>query len=295
MSTRTAARCPSRSATSIEPQDIIKESGAEILRLWVAMVDYREEVRSARRSSRASSRRTGSCGTRCASSPRTSTTSIRRPTCVPVEPLEAVDRYALARYGTAARRCSRLRGVRLPECLPGAEPARDRRSERVLRRRLEGSPVHARAPDSPSGARRRRRCTSSRDGLARLLAPILPVTAESCGRHLPGDARGVGPPRRFPDDVECARSTADADGRWERLLTIRDAGQRGARRAAQGEGDRQLARGAGHAARRAARSRAAATQYRTTADAVHRLGRGALEPATADGGAARSRSSARTA
>ena len=30
---------------SIEPQDIIKESGAEIIRLWVAMVDYREEVR----------------------------------------------------------------------------------------------------------------------------------------------------------------------------------------------------------------------------------------------------------
>ena len=30
---------------TIAPQDIIKESGAEILRLWVAMVDYREEVR----------------------------------------------------------------------------------------------------------------------------------------------------------------------------------------------------------------------------------------------------------
>ena len=30
---------------AIEPQDVIKESGAEIIRLWVAMVDYREEVR----------------------------------------------------------------------------------------------------------------------------------------------------------------------------------------------------------------------------------------------------------
>ena len=30
---------------SIEPEDIIKESGAEIIRLWVTMVDYREEVR----------------------------------------------------------------------------------------------------------------------------------------------------------------------------------------------------------------------------------------------------------
>ena len=30
---------------TILPQDIIKESGAEIIRLWVAMVDFREEVR----------------------------------------------------------------------------------------------------------------------------------------------------------------------------------------------------------------------------------------------------------
>ena len=30
---------------TIVPQEVIKESGAEIIRLWVAMVDYREEVR----------------------------------------------------------------------------------------------------------------------------------------------------------------------------------------------------------------------------------------------------------
>ena len=30
---------------SIEPQDVIKQSGADILRLWVSMSDYREEIR----------------------------------------------------------------------------------------------------------------------------------------------------------------------------------------------------------------------------------------------------------
>ena len=30
---------------SIAPQDVIKQSGAEILRLWVSMVDYREDIR----------------------------------------------------------------------------------------------------------------------------------------------------------------------------------------------------------------------------------------------------------
>ena len=33
------------------------------------------------------------------------------------------------------------------------------------------------------------------DGLARLLAPILPVTADDLWRHLPGAARRVRPPR----------------------------------------------------------------------------------------------------
>ena len=44
-SRKTAGRCRSRSATRSSPQDIIKQSGAEIIRLWVTMVDYREEVR----------------------------------------------------------------------------------------------------------------------------------------------------------------------------------------------------------------------------------------------------------
>ena len=29
----------------VSPQQVIKESGAEVLRLWVSMVDYRDEVR----------------------------------------------------------------------------------------------------------------------------------------------------------------------------------------------------------------------------------------------------------
>jgi isoleucyl-tRNA synthetase len=42
---RTAARCPSRSATRCLPQDVMKQSGADILRLWVMSVDYWEDQR----------------------------------------------------------------------------------------------------------------------------------------------------------------------------------------------------------------------------------------------------------
>jgi isoleucyl-tRNA synthetase len=69
------------------------------------------------------------------------------------------------------------------------------------------------------------------EGLATLLAPILPVTADELWRHLPAsDASGDTPGARdasvhvalFPRD---AASLVDAgvDARWERLRAIRDA------------------------------------------------------------------------
>ena len=42
-STDRDARCPSRSATSSAPQDLIQKYGADIVRLWVASLDYRDD------------------------------------------------------------------------------------------------------------------------------------------------------------------------------------------------------------------------------------------------------------
>ena len=93
---------------TIVPQDVIKESGADILRLWVAMSDYREEIRV---SKEILARVVGGVpqAAQHAALParRTSTTSIRRPTCVPLAKLEEVDRYILARYAEMAQRVLR--------------------------------------------------------------------------------------------------------------------------------------------------------------------------------------------
>ena len=51
------------------------------------------------------------------------------------------------------------------------------------------------AAGSPSDGRRRPRMYVIADGLTRLIAPILSVTADEIWRHLPGSARGVGAPR----------------------------------------------------------------------------------------------------
>src|SRR2546421_3588864 len=89
---------------TILPQDVIKESGAEILRLWVAMSDYREELRVSKqtleRVVEAYRKLRNTCRILVANlydfNPATD--------MVPIEKLEAIDRYALARYADAAVR-----------------------------------------------------------------------------------------------------------------------------------------------------------------------------------------------
>ena len=87
---------------SIDPQTIIKRYGAEILRLWVAMVDYREEVRLG-----------DEILARVVEAYRKIRNTLRilvanlfdfDPAAdrLPVAELEEVDRYALARYGEIA-------------------------------------------------------------------------------------------------------------------------------------------------------------------------------------------------
>ena len=58
------------------------------------------------------------------------------------------------------------------------------------------------------------------DGLARLLAPILPVTADELWQHLPGHARGVGAPRASSPTRPTLEALADPAlvERWERLI-----------------------------------------------------------------------------
>ena len=84
---------------SIEPQDVIKESGADILRLWVAMSDYTQEIRAQQ----------GDPGARRRGVPQdpqhaavSAGEPVRLRSGAPIAcrstQLEEVDRYILARY-----------------------------------------------------------------------------------------------------------------------------------------------------------------------------------------------------
>ena len=128
---------------SIEPEDIIKESGAEIIRLWVTMVDYREEVRLGKqilaRVIEAYRKIRNTCRYLLAN------LYDFDPSVDRLAPgaMQEVDRYAHgALCGDRSRRTRCVPRVRLSDNLPACEPPGDGGSLCFLRGRLEGSALH---------------------------------------------------------------------------------------------------------------------------------------------------------
>ena len=194
---------------TVVPQDVIKQHGAEIIRLWAAMVDYREEVRLGKE-----------ILARVVEAYRKLRNTLRflagnlfdfDPVRdrLPIERLQEVDRYVLARYAAAAARCPRgLRYLRLPGHRPHPDPSRHRRHQRLLLERLEGLRLHARPGlrAAPLGADR-----DVRDGRrARPAAGADP--ADHRRRALAGPARHA----RARCISPCCRptSTPGATTRW---------------------------------------------------------------------------------
>ncbi|OFW13318.1 MAG: isoleucine--tRNA ligase [Acidobacteria bacterium RIFCSPLOWO2_02_FULL_67_21] len=204
----------------VTPQDVIKESGAEIIRLWVASTEFTEELRVSKeiltRVVDAYRKLRNTCRILVANLYDFDPAADQ----VPLEALEAVDRYAVARYAEAAARILR---------------AYDEYDFSTASKTLNAlATVHLSAfyVDVTKdrmytlGARSpQRRSTQTAmyvicDGLARLLAPILPVTADELWRHAPGRRSASVHLEDFPT----LEGLADAGllATWDRLLGIRE-------------------------------------------------------------------------
>ena len=207
----------------IAPQEVIKESGAETLRLWVASSDFREELRVGKqilqRIVEAYRKIRNTCRYLLANlydfDPATQQ--------VPLARMQEVDRYALARYAEVARdvlrayeaydfpgifqRLNQLTTVDLSAFY--ADVSKDR--------------LYTFAASSPERRSAQTAMYIIADGLARLLAPILPVTSEEMWKHLPGRREASVHMAEFPalSDVE-RMVNADLVRRWERLIAVRD-------------------------------------------------------------------------
>jgi isoleucyl-tRNA synthetase len=204
----------------ISPQEVIKESGAEIIRLWVASTEFTEELRVSKeilnRVIEAYRKLRNTCrilvGNLYDFDPAADS--------VPVDQMEAVDRFALARYADAARRAragydaydfsgvtqalSMLATVDLSAFY--VDVTKDRMytlAARSSQRRSTQTAMYLIC-----------------DGLARLLAPILPVSADQLWQHLPGKRSTSVHLEALPDARQYENEALVAT--WQRLLTVRE-------------------------------------------------------------------------
>jgi isoleucyl-tRNA synthetase len=205
---------------TILPEEVINQSGADVLRLWVAMVDYREEVRVSReilaRVVEAYRKLRNTCRILLANlydfDPARD--------MVPLDRMEEVDRYALARFADSAQRMIKaydeydfptvfqslntLATVDLSAFY--VDVTKDRMytyGARSQARRSGQSAMYLMA-----------------DGLSRLMAPLVPFTADELWRFTPGQRSESVHLEVFPKvdhllDPELVE-------RWSRLIAVRD-------------------------------------------------------------------------
>ena len=207
---------------TIEPQAIINQSGAEILRLWVAMVDYREEVRIG-----------DQILARVVEAYKKIRNALRilvanlydfdpATDALPLDRLSEVDRYALARYGEVAVRV--LRAYDRYEFQTVVHTLNNYLTVDLSAFYVDISKDRLYTLAPGSHARRSAQTTIHTivDGLTRLIAPILPTTADELWGNLPGANADSVHLADFPTGVDTLVDPELID-RWTRLLNLRDA------------------------------------------------------------------------
>ena len=209
---------------TILPQEIIEESGAEVLRLWVTSTDYRDELRVSKeilaRVVEAYRKIRNTCRILVANlydfDPATDS--------VTPDALEAVDRYALARYAEAALKMRRAYDAYDFPVIFHALNALVTVDLSAFYVDVSKDRLYtlARAVVEPARSAQTALYTIA-DGLARLMAPVLPVTAEQLWKVLPGARETSVHMALFPDAAvldELANPALLDD--WQKLRLLRD-------------------------------------------------------------------------
>jgi isoleucyl-tRNA synthetase len=208
---------------TILPQDVIKESGAEVLRLWVASCDYREELRvskeilarivEAYKKLRNTLR--GMVGNLYDFDPAVD--------LVPRERLEEIDRFFLARYATVAAKVLEAYEAYDYPTIFQAINAFATVDLSALYIDISKDCLYTLGLRSPERRSTQTTMYLMTDGLARLLAPILSVTAEQVWQYLPGRRDESVHLTEFPSAAELLPLADTALlTRWSRLLALRE-------------------------------------------------------------------------
>jgi isoleucyl-tRNA synthetase len=206
---------------SVAPQEVMAQSGADVLRLWVAMADYREDMRLGKE-----------ILARVVEAYRKIRNVLRvlvanlydfDPTTdmVPRARMLEIDRWAMARYSGAA--------AKIVQAYEDYDyPAVYQTANSFITIDLSAFYVDVTKDrmytfGAKSEARRSGQTAMYliADGLARLLAPILPFTMDELWRNLPSDREASVHLAVFPSELS-AWQDDELLARWTQLIAVRD-------------------------------------------------------------------------
>ncbi|MCI5190773.1 MAG: isoleucine--tRNA ligase, partial [Candidatus Electrothrix sp. AS4_5] len=212
----------------IAPQEMIDKFGAEILRLWVASEDYRDDVKVSeeilRRVSDSYRKLRNTLRFLLSNlndfDPVTDSVDLKNS-----EAMSELDRWALARYADLVRRVDRAYSeyefhAIYHSLINFCGTTISSLYMDVLKDRLYCS-----APNAPERRAVQTVIYRILDGLLRMMAPILTVTAAEAWEHLHGlDQQSPLEDSVFFADfpkVDDIAQDAELDARWERLIALR--------------------------------------------------------------------------
>ena len=207
----------------IAPQDVINQSGADVLRLWAAMSDYWEDIRVSKE-----------ILTRASEAYRKIRNTLRylignlydfdpSRDRVSIDALEDVDRYILLRYGQVAKQTLAAYDAYDFSTIFQTVNAFTTVDLSAFYADVSKDRLYTFA----SGSKERRSAQTAMyviaDGLARLLAPILSFTTDELWQYLPGSREESVHLALFPEGASLDGLDDPAlTTRWERLIAIRD-------------------------------------------------------------------------
>jgi isoleucyl-tRNA synthetase len=208
---------------SLEPQDVIRTSGADLIRLWVASSDYTEEIRLS-----------NEILARVVEAYRKIRNTMRylianlydfNPAADRVDygRLEEVDRYILARYAEVAQRILRDYEAYDYSTIFQALNAFATVDLSALYNDVSKDRLYTFAARSPERRSAQTAMFIIADGLTRLMAPILSFTADELWRYIPATREESVHVALFPTAEELgALADRELVARWQMLIDLRE-------------------------------------------------------------------------
>jgi isoleucyl-tRNA synthetase len=205
----------------VSPQDVLKQHGADILRLWVAMVDYHDDIALGKEILS----RIGEAYRKIRNTARFLLSNLfdfdPATDAVPFAEMEELDRWAMRRSDEVLARCRQgydefefhlVYHRTLDFCTVDLSSV----YLDILKDRL-----YIEAPTSGSRRSAQTAIWTILRGLTSILAPIAPFTAEEIYELIPGEKEPSVHLTDFPPPVAREIDPAAAKA-WERLFTLRD-------------------------------------------------------------------------